>query len=487
MAPSVGADRDADARADDHLMTVDLVGFAHHVDDAACQHARIRDIRNGRLQNGEFVAAHARDGVGLAHQLAQALADGFEQLVACGMAHRVVDVLEVVEIEEMGRHHLSALGARQGVVQPLVEQYPVRQAGQGIVQRHVHDLGFRAALLGDVLVRRDDEAVAHRLAGHDDVAAIAHARGVLALAGRAHAAEHGAHHLVGASALQLAVGDALLDDVAQVGAWLHLVRCQVVERRIASVGDDDAHVGIEHGQPLHHVVERHIELDVLRLEPLFLLLHQAMLLLELGVELLTRRYVLVRDDMAAVGHAPVGDVDHPPVGQPVGIRRQIPQPVDQRVDEGACLVVAVCKPVFENLPYGRPRLHLLRREPVHFTVELIAHDQPLLAVEHGETLPHVVQGGIQLVVLFLQLLLQALLLGNIVQRHDPAAIDPGLDRGRNQAPVARGDQMAGVAARYVLPQSAQHLVHRHVAIEALCSAPFDDLAQRGTRPCLLGR
>ena len=49
-----------------------------------------------------------------------------------------------------------------------------------------------------------------------------------------------------------------------------------------------------------------------------------MLLLELGVELLTHRYVLVRDDTPAVGHAPVGYVDDPPVGQPVGIRGSCP-------------------------------------------------------------------------------------------------------------------------------------------------------------------
>ena len=37
------------------------------------------------------------------------------------------------------------------LLQPLVEQHAVGQAGQRIVQRHVRDLGLRAALLGDVL------------------------------------------------------------------------------------------------------------------------------------------------------------------------------------------------------------------------------------------------------------------------------------------------------------------------------------------------
>ena len=44
------------------------------------------------------------------------------------------------------------------------------------------------------------------------------------------------------------------------------------------------HVGIEHREALHHVVERRVELDILRLEPLLLRLQQLVLLLELLVE-----------------------------------------------------------------------------------------------------------------------------------------------------------------------------------------------------------
>ena len=86
-----------------------------------------------------------------------------QQLVAGGMAQRVVDGLEVVEVEQVDGHDLAALDARQRLLEPLVEQHAVGQAGQRIVQRHVRDLGLRAALLGDVLVRGDRAAVGHRL------------------------------------------------------------------------------------------------------------------------------------------------------------------------------------------------------------------------------------------------------------------------------------------------------------------------------------
>ena len=44
------------------------------------------------LHDGELVAAHAGDGVGLAHQRAQPIGHHLQQLVAGRMAERVVDV-----------------------------------------------------------------------------------------------------------------------------------------------------------------------------------------------------------------------------------------------------------------------------------------------------------------------------------------------------------------------------------------------------------
>ena len=51
----------------------------------------------------EFVAADAREHVGLAHELRDAARDLHEQRVADGVIVVVVDVLEIVEIDERQR------------------------------------------------------------------------------------------------------------------------------------------------------------------------------------------------------------------------------------------------------------------------------------------------------------------------------------------------------------------------------------------------
>ena len=135
------------------------------------------------------------------------------------------------------------------------------------------------------------------------LASVAEPRRILAFAA-AEAIEHGLQDLLGILARQFAVGDAVLDNLAQMGAGFHLRGRQVVELGVAIVGDYDAQVGIEHGKALHHVVECRIQLQVLRLDFLLMLLQQQMLPLQLGAELLPLRDVLVGDDATAVCRLP---------------------------------------------------------------------------------------------------------------------------------------------------------------------------------------
>ena len=58
----------------------------------------------------------------------QAVGRHAQELVADGVAERVVDVLEMVEVEDVGGHHLAVLDAGQGLLQPLVQQHAVGQA-----------------------------------------------------------------------------------------------------------------------------------------------------------------------------------------------------------------------------------------------------------------------------------------------------------------------------------------------------------------------
>ena len=226
---------------------------------------------NGHLQDGELVAAHARDRVGLADQLAQALGRQLEQLVAGGMTQRIVDVLEVVEVEQVHGQQLAAPRAREGLLEALVEQHAVGQAGKRVVQRHVHDLGLRAALLGDVLMRDDDAAIGHALAANGN------------RSGRLSARARNPSWRCARGALAAAPPGPRRRSCRGSARWRHgipkICRSGVPGftwsavspyiSRIAIVGDDDALLRIEHGKALRHVVQRGIELSVALAQQLF--------------------------------------------------------------------------------------------------------------------------------------------------------------------------------------------------------------------------
>ena len=135
--------RDADAGADHHLVA-----------------ARSRRSRPGSatmrsasapasfglaervLQHHELVAAEAGDDVGAAHQRAQPVGDRAQQRVAARMAERVVDLLELVEVDEQDGERPAASQARRRRRPSGRGKGAVRQAGQRVVARQLVDLGF---------------------------------------------------------------------------------------------------------------------------------------------------------------------------------------------------------------------------------------------------------------------------------------------------------------------------------------------------------
>lgn len=166
--------RNPDAGADAGLMAVEIEGPANGVDDP--QRERDRAFMLGRpslLDDCKLVAAEARQHVGLANGGLQTPAHLDQQLIAGGMAKRVIDGLELVEIE----HHDG-----DGVIVPLqalarflelrIEFGPVRKSRQRVVAREVDDLRLRPSPLGDVFVRCQPPAVSHRLAGDQDEAPV---------------------------------------------------------------------------------------------------------------------------------------------------------------------------------------------------------------------------------------------------------------------------------------------------------------------------
>src|SRR5437868_2235952 len=89
-------------------------------------------------QQGEFVASQTGNGVNLAHGVAKSRAQLSEKLVAGVVPERVVDPLELVEIEEDdGEPRARPLRGGERLLRPLLEQGAVRQVGQGIVEGQI--------------------------------------------------------------------------------------------------------------------------------------------------------------------------------------------------------------------------------------------------------------------------------------------------------------------------------------------------------------
>ncbi len=123
-------------------------GCAMSLDDACarCVAASLRLVERPQEQR-ELVAAEPGDQIGLARASPQRRADASHQhLVADGVAERVVDRLEVVEIDAEHRDRLAALGcaALDLVHLRRAEQRAVGQVGQRVVPRQMPDARFGA-------------------------------------------------------------------------------------------------------------------------------------------------------------------------------------------------------------------------------------------------------------------------------------------------------------------------------------------------------
>ncbi len=143
---------DADAHGDEHLGVAERERRGGHLGDPLGDGQGVGLVGDALAQDGELVAAEAGHGVAGPDDLLEALAQGDQQPVAGVVAERVVDELEPVQVEEQHRHRgAAALGPGQGQGDPVQEEDPVGQAGEGVVGGLVGQLGLGvAALDGDV-------------------------------------------------------------------------------------------------------------------------------------------------------------------------------------------------------------------------------------------------------------------------------------------------------------------------------------------------
>ena len=128
-----GVQGDAHRRRHGQLVVADLIRLAEGFEQLA-RHARGALRVGAGQQQHEFVAAQARHGVVLAHHGAQAVADLDQQRIAHAVPQRVVDVLEVIEVDEHHRQRCAGAGRfAYGLLAALGQQRAVGQAGQGVV------------------------------------------------------------------------------------------------------------------------------------------------------------------------------------------------------------------------------------------------------------------------------------------------------------------------------------------------------------------
>lgn len=118
-----------------------------------CAISSTRSVWPSRRQDHrEFVAAEPRHGVGLAHAGADAARRLHQQDVALVVAERVVDLLEVVEVDEQhGQAGALALAFDDVVRQPVVEHAAVGQLRERVEVGLLPDQGLAVLLGRDVL------------------------------------------------------------------------------------------------------------------------------------------------------------------------------------------------------------------------------------------------------------------------------------------------------------------------------------------------
>ncbi|MDP9397604.1 MAG: hypothetical protein M3P96_07150 [Actinomycetota bacterium] len=128
--------RDPDAGRHDQLLVLQLHLGGERGEDAGGHLLGALRTAGSRQQDRELVPAQAAHRVRRSYAALQPPGQDDEQVVARRVAQAVVDGLEVVDVDEQHGEVLAGAAAdRFGVAEPVGEQRPVAQPGEGVVQR----------------------------------------------------------------------------------------------------------------------------------------------------------------------------------------------------------------------------------------------------------------------------------------------------------------------------------------------------------------
>ena len=307
------------------------------------------------------------------------------------MAEHVVDRLEAIEVDaEQSEAFARGLGEVEGGGDAFVERHPVRQVGERIVVRQMRDALLVALAVGDVLDdadeilrlavgARDRQACrgrdARAVAGRDDRVLVEEADLArfqrLAVFGFDQLRAGFCQHFTGGSADHRRAVDA---EIFFGGA----VDQAVAQAR--NVLDDDRR---------RHVLDDGVE--------------ERAGMLELALGHFAFRNVFVRRDPAAAFDRLVDDVDDAAVGQ-----FDVDDKGAAALERSAQLVVvaggieregAGGDARIEQVANGAAAPDAFGVDVVHGPVAFVPDQQPVLRIEHAQTLDHVVERGVELHVL----------------------------------------------------------------------------------------
>ena len=258
-----GAHGNADARTNDDLMAIDLIGCTECFDDPVRQLRGRRRLAGGHLRHGELVTAEARDRIRAADEATQARGHELQQRISDRMAERVVDVLEPVEVEAEDGHALILLV--QGLLDLLLEQVAVRQIRQGIVPGHMVDTGLGLAPIRDVLVGADPASAIDGVMDDADGAPIIELDDAEVRLPLLDQFQNPFDVFLAVGAFEAAGLQAAHQHVAKVRAAGHHVTGEAIHLAVSIVADDEPLCCVEHDEADRHVVDGGIEVPALTL------------------------------------------------------------------------------------------------------------------------------------------------------------------------------------------------------------------------------
>src|ERR1700692_3829891 len=115
--------------------------FSKRAENLLADESGVFSMFHLREQHDKFISAQAAHGIGAANTSDQSIGDRLQQFVATCVSQRIIDFLEIIEIN---KHHCQFLpiACRKGnrVGYTVIQEYTVRQVRKEIVLRQVGKL-----------------------------------------------------------------------------------------------------------------------------------------------------------------------------------------------------------------------------------------------------------------------------------------------------------------------------------------------------------